>query len=58
MSDKSVTIEEANDLKNLLEEHIIEAVMEFQRKTELRVVNIELGSLENGEIIVAVAAML
>ena len=58
MSDKSVTIEEANDLKNLLEEHIAESVVEFQRKTELKVVNIELAMLESGEIVVAVAAML
>jgi len=53
-----ITVSEANNLKNLMEQRIKEIVLEFEAKTELTVIGIELGLDEDDETVVGAHVIL
>lgn len=53
-----ITVSEANNLKNLMEQRIKEIVLEFEAKTEMTVIWIELGLDEDDETVVGAHVIL
>lgn len=55
---ESITIANANELRYILEKTIAEAVSEFERRTELIVVGMDISRNEDGENVISIGAML